>query len=86
MNQPTRTPLGALIPGLLGVLPFWGFALATVVDAGVDPLLALMGLMMYGAVILSFVGALWWGLGRDADHARNRSAYLDGGARVSMVA
>ena len=62
MNQPTRTPLGALIPGLLGVLPVWGFALATVVDAGVDPLLALMGLMMYGAVILSFVGALWWGM------------------------
>jgi hypothetical protein len=43
-------------------MPFWGFALATVVDLGVDPLLALMALIMYGAVILSFVGALWWGM------------------------
>jgi hypothetical protein len=43
-------------------MPFWGFALATVIDTGVDPLLALMALIMYGAVILSFVGALWWGM------------------------
>jgi hypothetical protein len=43
-------------------MPFWGFALATVVDTGVDPVLALMALIMYGAVILSFVGALWWGM------------------------
>jgi hypothetical protein len=43
-------------------MPFWGFAMATVVDTGVDPVLALMALIMYGAVILSFVGALWWGM------------------------
>jgi hypothetical protein len=63
MSQPPiRTPFAALIPGLLGLLPFWGFALATVLDTGIEPLLALMALMMYGAVILSFVGALWWGM------------------------
>lgn len=62
MSPSTRTPLAALIPGLLGLMPFWGFALATVLDLGVDPLLALMALIMYGAVILSFVGALWWGM------------------------
>jgi len=62
MSQPVRTPLAALVPGLLGLLPFWGFALATVVDLGIDPLLALMALIMYGAIILSFVGALWWGM------------------------
>ena len=62
MDQPGRTPLAALIPGLLGLLPFWGFALATVLDTGVDPVLALMALIMYAAVILSFVGALWWGM------------------------
>lgn len=62
MSQANRTPLAALIPGLLGLMPFWGFALATVLDLGVDPLLALMALIMYGAVILSFVGALWWGM------------------------
>ena len=62
IDQPGRTPLAALIPGLLGLLPFWGFALATVLDTGVDPVLALMALIMYAAVILSFVGALWWGI------------------------
>jgi hypothetical protein len=62
IDQPGRTPLAALIPGLLGLLPFWGFALATVLDTGVDPVLALMALIMYAAVILSFVGALWWGM------------------------
>ena len=60
MSQPVRTPLAALVPGLLGLLPFWGFALATVVDVGSEPLLALMALIMYGAIILSFVGALHW--------------------------
>lgn len=57
-----RIPAAALIPGLLGLLPFWGLALSTLLSSGLDPLLALMALIMYGAIILSFVGALWWGL------------------------
>jgi len=65
--------LAALLPGLFGVLPFWGLALATVVDLGVEPLLALMALIMYGAVILSFVGALWWGLAVHAPLSAPRS-------------
>jgi len=60
--RPARIPAAALIPGLLGLLPFWGLALSTVLSSGLDPLLALIALIMYGAVILSFVGALWWGL------------------------
>lgn len=59
---PSRIPLGALIPGLLGLLPFWGLALSLRIDTGVDPALALLALIMYGAIILSFVGALWWGM------------------------
>ena len=61
-SQPARIPAAALIPGLLGVLPFWGLALSTQLSSGLDPLLALMALIMYGAIILSFVGALWWGM------------------------
>lgn len=61
-TPPARIPAAALIPGLLGVLPFWGLALSTQLSSGIDPLLALMALIMYGAVILSFVGALWWGM------------------------
>ena len=59
---PSRIPLSALIPGLLGLLPFWGLSLATLVDTGFDPVIAIVALIMYGALILSFVGALWWGM------------------------
>ncbi|MBZ1349937.1 DUF3429 domain-containing protein [Alcaligenaceae bacterium LF4-65] len=59
---PTRIPRAALLPGLLGLTPFWALALSTLAGTGIDPLLALTALIMYGAIILSFVGALWWGL------------------------
>ena len=59
---PVRIPLAALLPGLLGLAPFWVLALSTIVGTGLDPLIALTALIMYGAIILSFVGALWWGL------------------------
>jgi hypothetical protein len=61
-TSPARIPAAALLPGLLGLLPFWGLALSTELSSGLDPLLALMALIMYAAVILSFVGALWWGM------------------------
>lgn len=70
----TRIPAAALIPGLLGLLPFWGLALATPLSTGLDPLLALMALIMYGAIILSFVGALWWGIAIHAGPTAPRSA------------
>lgn len=69
-----RIPAAALIPGLLGVLPFWGLALSTQLSIGLDPLLALMALIMYGAVILSFVGALWWGMAIHAPSPAPRTA------------
>ena len=59
---PSRIPMSVLIPGLLGLLPFWGLALATLIDTGFSPVAALVALIMYGAIILSFVGALWWGM------------------------
>jgi hypothetical protein len=61
-SLPARIPRAALLPGLLGLAPFWALAFATAAGTGIDPLLALTALIMYGAIILSFVGALWWGL------------------------
>ena len=72
--RPARIPAGALIPGLLGLLPFWGLALSTQLSSGLDPLLALMALIMYGAIILSFVGALWWGIAVHAPDTAPRTA------------
>jgi hypothetical protein len=69
-----RIPAAALIPGLMGLLPFWGLALSTQRSTGIDPILALLALIMYGAVILSFVGALWWGMAVNASASTLRSA------------
>jgi hypothetical protein len=68
-----KIPLAALIPGVLGLIPFWGLALSLGNDLGLDPLTALLGLLAYGAVILSFVGALWWGIAANmAQQAQSR--------------
>lgn len=64
--NPTLTestiPLAALLPGLAGLIPLWIFALSGILPFGLSPLLALIAFITYGAVILSFVGAIWWGL------------------------
>ena len=64
--NPTLTestiPMAALLPGLAGLIPFWIFALSGVLPFGLSPLIALIAFLTYGAVILSFVGAIWWGL------------------------
>ncbi len=70
---PARIPLAALLPGLLGLAPFWALAFAAIAGAGIDPLLALTALIMYGAIILSFVGALWWGLAVHAPSSAPRA-------------
>lgn len=55
-------PLSALLPGIAGLIPFWVLALSSVLPTGIPALIALIGFVTYGAVILSFVGAIWWGL------------------------
>lgn len=61
---PTQSaiPMAALLLGLAGLIPFWILALSGVLPFGLPPLLALIAFITYGAVILSFVGAIWWGL------------------------
>jgi len=67
-------PLAALIPGVLGLLPFWFFAIASNHDIGLDPITALLALLGYSAVILSFVGAIWWGIAAQMGAGTQRNA------------
>ena len=57
-----RIPLAALIPGVLGLIPFWGLALLVAMPLDIPADLVMFALVTYGAIILTFVGAIWWGL------------------------
>lgn len=64
-------PLFALILGLGGLVPFVGLALASIVD----PLrmsIWVASCMSYGAIILSFVGALHWAFAMTASELTDR--------------
>jgi hypothetical protein len=60
-DSPTPIPLPRAVAwlGYGGLLPFLGLAAAVLLQ--VQPQLARAALLAYGAVILSFVGALHWG-------------------------
>jgi len=58
----TKIPHAALITGLGGLIPFWFLSLSTLISDDFAPVIALFIINTYGAVILSFVGAIWWGL------------------------
>lgn len=55
-------PLPARVLGLAGLLPFWGGALAMLVLEDAEQLAALDAVIAYGAVILTFLGAVHWGV------------------------
>ena len=57
-----RIPRAALVTGLGGLIPFWFLSLSPLMNPDFSPVIALFVLNTYGAVILSFVGAIWWGL------------------------
>jgi hypothetical protein len=58
----TKVPLSAAWLGGLGALPFIGLAGAMPVLGGAPRNLAAHALVAYGATILSFLGAVHWGL------------------------
>ena len=58
----TGWPAPAAWLGGLGAIPFVGLAAALVVPVGVSRELVVPALVGYGAVILSFMGAIHWGL------------------------
>jgi len=57
-----KIPLSVLLPGLAGLIPFVVLSLSEVLALGLPPIISLLAFNTYGAVILSFVGAIWWGL------------------------
>lgn len=68
-----RIPMAALIPGVLGLIPFWGLALLVAMPLDIPADLAMFALVTYGAIILTFVGAIWWGLAVHAPEGAPRS-------------
>ncbi len=65
----TRIPLAVLLPGLAGLIPFVMLSLSQLTGLPVSAVTALFAFNVYGAVILSFVGAIWWGLAAATQNA-----------------
>lgn len=57
-----RIPNSALILGLAGLLPFWGLAIFIMVLDTPMKNYVIQAEITYGAVILSFLGGIHWGL------------------------
>ena len=58
----SHIPRTAFVLGWLGVIPFAAYALLAVTGVGLPHGAALSGLVLYGAIILSFMGGAQWGL------------------------
>jgi len=61
-NEPPRIPTEALVLGVGGLIPFVGLAGVIVLGTAHPALDAWRALALYGAVILSFMGGVHWGL------------------------
>lgn len=59
---PARIPASALVLGLAGLIPFILCAAASLLTEGLLQAQAWYALTAYGAVILSFLGGVHWGL------------------------
>ncbi|WP_374535772.1 DUF3429 domain-containing protein [Chitinimonas taiwanensis] len=58
----TPIPPSALWFGAAGLIPFYACLLVAALDLTHHPLIALNALSIYAALILTFTGAIWWGL------------------------
>lgn len=62
MTHATPIPRAAGLLGFAGLVPFAAASLAAMLPGTLAPDLALRALLAYGAVILSFLGGIRWGL------------------------
>lgn len=60
--QADRTPAAALLLGWAGVTPFVAFAILATLGPPAHAGAAMAALVGYGAIILSFMGGVIWGL------------------------
>jgi hypothetical protein len=82
INKPDNAPLAALILGVGGLLPFVGLSVLASCGSGPVVTFWLRALEFYGAVILSFVGAVHWGYAIRRD-LNGREAWSQYGWSVS---
>lgn len=66
MRSIPAIPRSALVLGWLGVIPFFSLALLASVGGVLLPGAAMSGLVLYGSIILSFMGGAHWGLAMTA--------------------
>ena len=81
----TRVPASAAWLGGLGALPFLGLAGAAAFLSGPHRLLASQALEAYGAVILSFLGGVHWGLAMGTHEGQTDSGKLAPRLLLSVV-
>jgi hypothetical protein len=62
MQDVSHIPLPAFVLGWLGVIPFAAFALLAATGGVLPHGAARSGFVLYGAIILSFMGGAQWGL------------------------
>ncbi len=84
----TSIPRVPLLLGLSGLLPFWGLALALFVPQLVPWSRAASGtaLAAYGAIIVSFLGGIRWGLAVAASDQRNTGMHYAVSVLPSLAA
>jgi hypothetical protein len=74
----TSAPRAALALGFGGVIPFASGALVSALTTGADQQFALHATQLYGASILSFLGAVHWGTALSASaHSGTRASSTD---------
>lgn len=66
-------PFVALWGGLLGLIPFWGLALLGTFNERVPSIVLFNYLANYSALIVSFLGAIWWGLALSQSNVQLRN-------------
>lgn len=78
--SPARIPIAPLALGIAGLVPFVGLSGIIVLNAHLPAAEAWRALALYGAVILSFMGGVHWGLamamGAAARGSRATAGYL----------
>lgn len=76
-SGPDRTPLAALVLGVLGLVPFVALPIVSIagpslpLPAWIGAHLTVPALLLYAAVILSFMGGVQWGLAMRPGYAES---------------